>query len=211
MGPTVIALTGLPGTGKSTLGAALYPFLPREFAYLDLDTLTQPLVRAALAVNGVSLADAAANGMLRKLRDAQYSCLYRQVRELVAFERSVLVVAPMTYELEDPPALRRVVASFRPARFMLIRTCASPRAAYRRLEQRGDFLDALRLSRWDVDSHRYQAAVPLPMRGLELDSSERPPQLLAKEAFRWLAVQLEFPIPSRAKHRHEVPTTSRPA
>ena len=128
MRPTVIALTGLPGTGKSKLGATLYQCLPRDFVYLDIDTLTQPLVRAALTVNRLSLATAAENGYLRKLRDAQYSCLLDQVRELVSFERSVLFIAPMTHELEDPPGFLRVVASLGPARFILIRTHASPEA-----------------------------------------------------------------------------------
>jgi hypothetical protein len=191
--PTVIALTGLPGTGKSKLGATLYPCLPRDFVYLDIDTLTQPLVRAALTVNRLSLATAAENGYLRTLRDAQYSCLLDQVRELVSFERSVLFIAPMTHELEDPPGFLRVVASLGPARFILIRTHASPETVRTRLEQRGDFLDELRLARWEADRYRYDRPVPLPMNGLELDSSDRSTRSLAEHALRWLRFQLDWP------------------
>jgi predicted kinase len=193
MRPTVIALTGLPGTGKSKLGAMLYQDLPRDFVYLDIDTLTQPLVRAALAVNRLSLSTAAEHGYLRELRDAQYSCLLDQVRELVSFERSVLFIAPMTHELEDPPGFLRVVASLGPARFILIRTHASPETVRTRLEQRGDFLDELRLARWEADRYRYDRPVPLPMNGLELDSSDRSTRSLAEHALRWLRFQLDWP------------------
>jgi predicted kinase len=190
MPPTVIALTGLPGTGKSSFGAMLYPRLPTEFAYLDIDTLTQPLLQAALAVAGRSLPSAAASGELRKLRDAQYACLWNQVRELVAFGRSVLVVAPMTHELEDPPTFLDVVASLRPARFVLLRTHASPAAVRSRLEQRRDFVDEVRLLRWESGLHRYERPVPLPVPGLELDTSHGSLPLLVERALAWLRSQL---------------------
>jgi predicted kinase len=192
MRPTVIALTGLPGTGKSKLGAMIYQCLPSEFAYLDIDTVTRPLVQAALTVNRLSLTTAAENGNLRTLRDAQYSCLLDQVRKIVSFERSVLYIAPMTHELADPPEFLRVVASLDPARFLLIRTHASPEVVRSRLEQRGDFLDDLRLSRWEIDRYRYDRPAPLPMSGLELDSSGRSPKSLAEHALRWLSLRLSM-------------------
>ena len=192
MRPSVIALTGLPGTGKTRFGAALYPMLPPDFAYLDIDTLTQPLVRAALDVVGLSVARADANGTLRRLRDAQYACLWNQVRELVSLRRSVLVVAPMTHELDDPQAFFGVVASLHPARFVLMRAHASPETVRARLEQRGDFLDELRLSRWEIDRHRYVRPAPLPMNGLELDTSGSSAQHLADRALPWLRSQLAW-------------------
>jgi len=188
--PTVLALTGLPGTGKTRLARALYPTLAKDFAYLDIDTLTQPLVRSALDVGGLSLAAAAASGALRMLRDAQYACLWNQVRELVSFQRSVLVVAPMTHEIEDPPAFFDVVARLRPARVVLVRTHASAEVVRSRLERRGDFLDDLRLARWDEDRHRYERPAPLPMPGLELDTSASSPPPHADVVLNWVRVQL---------------------
>lgn len=188
--PVVIALTGLPGTGKTRLGSALYPLLPPGFGYLDIDTLTQPLVQAALDACGLTLEAAAAAGTLRRLRDAQYRCLWNQVRELVAFRRGVLVVAPMTHELDDPPAFREVVASLEPARFVLIRTHAAAPTVRRRLEQRRDFLDELRIARWATDLHRYLHPPALPMPGLEIDTSEGPPQAHVERALAWLGPQL---------------------
>ena len=55
---------------------------------------------------------------------------------LVAFGRSVLVVAPMTHELEDPPTFLDVVASLRPARFVLLRTHASPASRVKSVRSR---------------------------------------------------------------------------
>jgi len=193
MHPTVIALTGLPGTGKSKLGTTLYQRLPRDFAYLDIDTITQPLVQAALAVSGLSLATAAENGTLRRLRDAQYGCLFDQVRALVSLGRSVLFVAPMTHELDDAPRFLRAVESLGPARFILIRTHASTEAVRSRLERRGDFLDELRLARWQLDRFRYDRPVPLPLDGLELESSSRSPTSLAEHALRWLRARPDWP------------------
>ncbi len=192
MRPSVIALTGLPGTGKTRIGAALYPMLPPDFAYLDIDTLTQPLVRAALDVVGLSVARAAANGTLRRLRDAQYACLWNQVRELVSLRRSVLVVAPMTHELDDPQAFFGVVASLQPARFVLMRAHAPPETVRVRLEQRGDFLDEHRLSRWELDLQRYLHPAPLPMNGFELDTTGPSAQHLAERALPWLRSQLAW-------------------
>ena len=190
MHPTVIALTGLPGTGKTRFGAMLYPRLPAEFAYLDIDTLTQPLVQAALAACGLDLAAASADGTLRRLRDAQYACLWNQVRELTSFGRSVLVIAPMTHELDDPAAFHRVVASLAPARFVLLRTHAAPATVRARLERRRDFLDELRIARWDAGLHRYERPAPLPLPGLELDTSERPSEALVEQALAWLRARL---------------------
>jgi predicted kinase len=192
MRPSVIALTGLPGTGKTRIGAALYPMLPPDFAYLDIDTLTQPLVRAALDVVGLCVARAAANGTLRRLRDAQYACLWNQVRELVSLRRSVLVVAPMTHELDDPQAFFGVVASLQPARFVLMRAHAPPETVRVRLEQRGDFLDEYRLSRWELDLQRYLHPAPLPMNGFELDTTGPSAQHLAERALPWLRSQLAW-------------------
>jgi hypothetical protein len=204
MRPVVIALIGLPGTGKSTLGHRLLSRLPRDFSLLDLDTLTQPLVRAAIALNGVGLRSAAETGALRTLRDAQYACLFGQLRALVSLERNVMFVAPMTHELDDPAAFRRAFASLHPARPMIIRTVASCEVVRARLRGRGDFLDELRLSRWDSDEHRYSHPAPLPMPGLELDSSERSPDALAAEAHDWLACRLGW---SRAADRAGVSAT----
>lgn len=192
MHPSVVALTGLPGTGKTRFGALLYPRLPRNFAYLDIDTLTQPLVQAALAACGLGLADAASDGTLRRLRDAQYACLWNQVRELVSFGRSVFVVAPMTHELDEPSKFLDVVASLRPARFLVIRTHAAPATVRARLEQRRDFLDELRLARWDLDRHRYERPVPLPIPGLELDTDERAPETLVEQVLPWLRSRLAW-------------------
>jgi len=193
MTPFVIALIGLPGTGKSTLGRHLLPSMPRETAYLDLDTMTQPLVRAALSVNRMDLRAADASGALRVLRDAQYACLFDQLRTLVSFGRNAMFVAPMTHELDDPPAFRRAMASLRPARVLVIRTHASREVVQARLRERRDFLDELRLSRWEVDERRYARPAPLPMPGLELDSTHAPPHTLVDEARDWIARHTGWP------------------
>jgi predicted kinase len=185
MTPIVLALTGLPGTGKTTLADALYPLLP-EFAFVDVDTLTIPLVRTALELRGLSLEAASASGELRRLRDAQYECLFAQTRQLIGFGRNVLMVAPMTEELADPPRFREVVASFAPATMLLVRTNAPGLIVCSRFEQRAGYMDPLRLKRWAVDAHRYNAPSPLPIAGLEVDTTGGTPAELARFVMAWM-------------------------
>jgi len=185
MTPIVLALTGLPGTGKTTLADALYPLLA-GFAFLDVDTLTIPLVRTALELRGLSLEAASSSGELRRLRDAQYECLFAQTRQLIGFGRDVLMVGPMTNELADPPRFREVVSGFAPATMLLVRTHAPGLVVCSRFEQRAGYMDRLRLKRWDLDAHRYNAPSPLPMPGLEVDTTSGTPLELARYVIAWV-------------------------
>ncbi len=185
MTPLVLALTGLPGTGKTCLADALYPLLP-GFAFVDVDTLTIPLVQTALRISGLTLEEASASGDLTRLRDAQYECLFAQTRQLVGFGRDVLMVGSMSTELADPPRFHEVAASFAPADLLLIRTHAPATVVPARLEQRAGYWDRLRLKRWSVDGARYDAPAPLPVRGLEVDTTTGTPRQLAGRVVEWV-------------------------
>jgi predicted kinase len=185
MSSIVLALTGLPGTGKTTLADALYPLLP-GFAFVDVDTLTIPLVRTALELRGLTLEAASESGELRRLRDAQYECLFAQTRQLVGFGRDVLMVGSMSNELADPQRFRQVVGGFAPAAFLLVRTHAPAPVVCVRLEQRAGYWDPLRLKRWDLDAPRYGAPAPLPMPGLEVDTTGASPAELARRVLAWV-------------------------
>lgn len=185
MTPLVLALTGLPGTGKTCLADALYPLLP-GFAFVDVDTLTIPLVQTALRISGLTLDDASASGDLTRLRDAQYECLFAQTRQLVGFGRNVLMVGSMSTELANPPRFREVADSFAPAALMLIRTHAPATVVPGRLEQRAGYWDRLRLKRWGVDGVRYDAPAPLPVPGLEVDTTTGTPAQLACRVVEWV-------------------------
>ena len=185
MTPLVLALTGLPGTGKTTLADALYPLL-QGFAFVDVDTLPIPLVQAALRMSGLTLEEAAASGDLKRLRDAQYECLFAQTRQLVGFGRNVLMVGSMSTELADPPRFHEVADSFAPADVLLIRTHAPATVVPGRLERRAGYWDPLRLKRWSVDGARYDAPAPLPVRGLEVDTTTGTPGQLAGRVVEWV-------------------------
>jgi hypothetical protein len=185
MTPLVLALTGLPRTGKTTLADALYPLLP-DFAFVDVDTLTIPLVRTALELRGLTLEAASASGELRRLRDAQYACLFAQTRQLVGFGRNVLMVGSMSNELADPPRFREVVGGFAPADLLLVRTHAPGSVVCARMEKCAGYWDTLRLKRWTLDAPRYAAPAPLPVPGLEVDTTSGTPAQLARFVLDWV-------------------------
>lgn len=185
MTPIVVALTGLPGTGKTSLADALYPLLP-DYAFVDVDTLTIPLVQTALKLRGVTMDEASASGELRQLRDAQYECLFSQTRQLVGFGRKVLMVGSMSSELADPPRFHEVAASFAPARLLLVRTHAPGTVVSGRIEQRAGYWDRLRLERWKLDGPRYDNPAPLPMPGLEVNTTAGTPAQLARDVVEWI-------------------------
>jgi predicted kinase len=89
-----VLISGAPGTGKSTLAAALAPRLGA--ALLDLDVATGPLTAVVSdLVGAVDLSDAR---IARLTRTPRYETLYGLAEDNLRAGMAVILVAPFTTE-----------------------------------------------------------------------------------------------------------------
>ena len=93
-GPCAILIGGAPGTGKSTLAAALAPRLGA--AVLDLDVATGPLT--AVVCDLVGAVDLSDPRIARLTRTPRYETLYALAEDNLRAGISVILVAPFTTE-----------------------------------------------------------------------------------------------------------------
>jgi predicted kinase len=90
----LVLISGAPGTGKSTLAAALAPRLGA--ALLDLDVATGPLT--AVVSNLVGAADLSDSRIAPLTRGPRYETLFALAEDNLRVGRPVVLVAPFTRE-----------------------------------------------------------------------------------------------------------------
>ena len=153
-GAPVIAVAGVAGSGKTTLGRAL----ARHFGLpiLDLDTLTNPLLDC--------LADAGDDGRHwlvdsdRKLRAGRYAALRAAAADLVAIGSGAVLVAPFTAELTGGDDWDRLCRAVAPARVEVLYLSGPATLMHERRKARGEVRDAFRSS--GADGADVSPAVP---------------------------------------------------
>jgi DNA-binding transcriptional regulator YhcF (GntR family) len=108
--PHVILIGGYAGSGKSELGRILV----RETGWplLDKDSLTRPVVEAALELIGHSPNDRESEMYLNQIRPREYEALIGATTENVDCGNSVLVTAPFIREFGNVPWVSRVQATY---------------------------------------------------------------------------------------------------
>jgi DNA-binding transcriptional regulator YhcF (GntR family) len=106
--PQVILIGGYAGSGKTELGR----ILARETGWpmLDKDTLTRPVVEAALELIGRSPHDRESETYLRDIRPREYEALTSAMVENVQCGASAIVTAPFIRELRDTAWIERFKA-----------------------------------------------------------------------------------------------------
>lgn len=106
--PQVILIGGYAGSGKTELGR----ILARETGWpmLDKDTLTRPVVEAALELIGRSPHDRESETYLRDIRPREYEALTSAMVENVQCGTSAIVTAPFIRELRDTAWIERFKA-----------------------------------------------------------------------------------------------------
>jgi predicted kinase len=90
---------GSPGAGKSTYAKKLAA--AQRATLLDIDTVTERLVRLALREAGHDPDDRDSEYFKRTFREPIYATLFDIARENLPF-REVVIVGPFTKELRDP-------------------------------------------------------------------------------------------------------------
>lgn len=146
--PHVILIGGYAGSGKTELGRVL----ARQTGWpmLDKDTLTCPVVEAALEVLGQSPHDRESETYLNVVRPREYEALSAAALENVGCGNSAVVTAPFIREFSDPAWISRTEASFAnlEAAVTLVWLYCDPDTMHTYLRRRGAARDAFKLSDW---------------------------------------------------------------
>jgi DNA-binding transcriptional regulator YhcF (GntR family)/predicted kinase len=108
--PHVIFIGGYAGSGKSELGRILAR--ATGWPMLDKDTITRPVVEAALEMIGQSPHDRESEKYLELIRPREYECLAAAAMENVECGNSAVLAAPFIREFGDEAWLQRTQAAY---------------------------------------------------------------------------------------------------
>lgn len=147
---TAFIVCGSPGAGKTTYARRLAA--ARQASLLDIDTVTEPLVRVALLAAGHSPDDRDSDYFKRTFREPIYATLFAVARENLPVQ-DVIVVGPFTREIREPEWPTRLARMLGAAVQVHYVRCA-PELRRQRLAQRGDARDLAKLADW-ADYVRY--------------------------------------------------------
>lgn len=184
--PHVLLIGGYAGSGKTELGRILV----RETGWplLDKDTLTRPVVEAALELLGQSPHDRESKVYLTKVRPREYEALIGAAAENVECGNSAIVTAPFLRELADSAWIARTTATFRglgaATALAWVHCDASTMHTY--LRHRGAARDSAKLADWP----KYLASIdidfrpPGPHQVIDNSASSTPLQEQAKALAR---------------------------
>jgi predicted kinase len=138
-----VIIAGPPASGKTTLGAALAHAL--HHAFIDIDIVSGPLTRAALALAGAD--ERALDGELgAQLRDARYRGLLDTAEANLRAGIGVVLSGPFTRERRDPDRWEALRARLGGADTSLICLELDERARHARMGARGALRDQGKLA-----------------------------------------------------------------
>lgn len=160
-------ICGAPASGKSTYAAKLAR--EHKAILLDIDTVSERLVRTGLAASGRSPDDRDSEYFKITWREAIYETLFAVARENLSF-RSVAVVGPFTRELSDPSWPDRLSATLGdPVEIHYV--CCSPEVRRERMKQRANPRDLAKLANWEHYLKYYGQVERPPFRHVFVDTS----------------------------------------
>jgi DNA-binding transcriptional regulator YhcF (GntR family)/predicted kinase len=189
--PAVVLIGGYAGSGKTELGR----ILARETAWpmLDKDTITRPVVEAALETIGLSPHDRESSQYLDMIRPREYEALAAALTENVACGNSVIGTAPFIREFRDSAWIERTQATYADlnaeVRFVWVYCDADTMNTY--IRHRGAARDAYKIRNWTS----YMTSIDVDFRPsarhfvIDNRQSARPLQLQAREFLRELSEQ----------------------
>ena len=186
--PRAVLIGGFPGSGKTELGRILARLT--GWPILDKDTLTRPVVEAALEILGRSPHDRESDAYLEKIRPREYESLMSAALENLECGNSVILTAPFIREFRDDAWITRTEAQMQAlgavTSFAWIYCDESTMHTYMR--HRGAARDASKLADWNA----YLASIDLNLRPpvphflLDNSASSTPLQSQAKDMVKKL-------------------------
>ena len=148
--PAAVLIGGYAGSGKSELGR----MIARESGWpvLDKDTITRPVVEAALEVLGSSPHDRESETYLSTVRPREYEALDAATQEQVECGNSAIATAPYIREFSDPSWVGRMQATYAAldAQLVLVWVYCDPESMHTYLRRRGAARDAVKLAAWNT-------------------------------------------------------------
>ena len=164
---TTYIVCGSPGAGKTTYAKQLAS--ERSAALLDIDTVTERLVRIALRESGHDPDDRDSETFKRIFREPIYATLFDIARENIPFQ-DVVVVGPFTKELRDPDWPSKLSQTLGSPVEVHYVTCP-PETRRQRLADRGDARDLAKLRDWENYIQYYEESPPV-FEHILIDSSK---------------------------------------
>lgn len=147
--PVVILIGGYAGSGKSELAR----MVAREtgWAVLDKDTLTRPVVEAALEILGVSPHDRESETYLSKVRPREYEAVAAAIEEQLECGNSAIASAPFLQEFTDVSWIHRIQATCTAlnAESLFVWVRCDPQSMHTYIRRRGAARDAAKLAAWE--------------------------------------------------------------
>lgn len=181
--PQVVVIGGFAGSGKTELARVL----ARQTGWpmFDKDTVSRPLLEAALVMLGESPHDRESGLYLTTVRPAEYEALLAAVTENVECGTSAIVSAPFLRELADRAWCDRLAATLdslgAELHVVWVRTNADSMRTY--LVRRGAARDTWKLAHWRqyLDGIDADFAPVVPHRIVCNNTDSRPLQQQATE------------------------------
>jgi predicted kinase len=158
--PTVVIIGGYAGSGKTELGRILAR--ATGWSLLDKDTMTRPVVEAALELIGQPPNDRESEAYLTLVRPREYEATMAAAHENVECGNSVLLTAPFIHEMGNSAWVERTRAQFAAsgARIELVWVYCDPDTMHSYLRHRAAARDAAKLADWQG----YLSAIDLGLR-----------------------------------------------
>lgn len=158
---------GSPGSGKSRYGRQLSK--DRGAVLLDIDSVTERLVRAGLSLAQQDLDDRDSSSFKETFRQPIYETLYDIARENLQ-GNNVVIVGPFTRELrhpEWPSELSEILQS--PVEIHYV--YCSPEIRRKRLSRRANPRDGAKLRDWQHHVQYYMGEAPPDFPHVYIDTS----------------------------------------
>ncbi len=170
--PHVVLIGGYAGSGKTELGRILV----RETGWplLDKDTLTRPVVEAALEMTGQSPNDRDSDFYFERIRPREYEALAAATVENVECGNSAIVTAPFIREFSDEAWIKRTQALYASmnATTTLVWVYCDIDTMHTYLRHRGAARDAAKLADWPAYVAKIDTEFRPPVPHILIDNSE---------------------------------------
>lgn len=175
--PIVVLVGGYAGCGKTELSR----ILARRTGWpmLDKDTITRPVVEAALELLGVSPHDRESDTYLNVVRPREYEALLAATSENVECGNSAIVTAPFLRELTDLAWIDRTRARYTAlgADVHIVWVSCDPDTMHTYLRHRGAARDAAKLADWSAYLRAIDLEFRPPVPHVVVDNSASSPPL----------------------------------